>query len=74
MEYSVMDVARMLIRKICHTDEYDKWITYVEDRPFNDNRYYISNHKLKTLGWEITTGLDEGGELAVEGNGCSRGG
>ena len=53
MEYSIMDVAKMLIEKICKTTDYDKWITYIEDRPFNDQRYYISNQKLKDLGWDI---------------------
>ena len=38
---------------IKNTDNYDEWIEYVEDRPFNDKRYYISNQKLKDLGWEI---------------------
>jgi len=32
-----------------------EWIEYVEDRPFNDKRYYISNDKLKMLGWDIQT-------------------
>jgi dTDP-glucose 4,6-dehydratase len=59
MEYSVLDVAKLLIKKIKNTDDYDEWIEYVEDRPFNDQRYYISNHKVKQLGWEIkTTFLD----------------
>lgn len=53
MEFSVLDIAKLLIKNIKHTEEYDKWITYVEDRPFNDKRYYISNKKLKDLGWEI---------------------
>ena len=53
MEYSVMDVAKILIKMIKKTDNYDEWIEYVEDRPFNDQRYYISNQKLKNLGWII---------------------
>ena len=53
MEYSVIDIAKILIKMIKHTDDYDEWIDYVEDRPFNDKRYYISNHKLKELGWTI---------------------
>jgi dTDP-glucose 4,6-dehydratase len=53
MEYSVMDVAKLLIKFIQNTTDYDKWTEYIEDRPFNDARYYISNHKLKDLGWEI---------------------
>ena len=32
--------------------DYDKWIEYVEDRPFNDQRYYICANKLKSLGWK----------------------
>ena len=54
MEYSIMDVAKLLIKQIQNTEDYDKWITYIEDRPFNDQRYYISNQKLKDLGWEVT--------------------
>ncbi len=38
----------------------EKWITYIEDRPFNDKRYYISNQKLKDLGWKIQINFDEG--------------
>jgi len=53
MEYSVMDVAKTLIKLMKNTDEYNTWIEYVEDRPFNDERYYISNKKLKDLGWFI---------------------
>jgi dTDP-D-glucose 4,6-dehydratase len=62
-EYTVKEVAHLLIEKITGTTDYDKWITYIEDRPFNDKRYYISNQKVKDLGWEIKkdfyTGLDE---------------
>ena len=43
MEYSFFDVAKMLIRKIQGTEDYDKWIEYIDDRQFNDQRYYISN-------------------------------
>ena len=41
-------------------DDYDKWITYIEDRPYNDQRYYISNEKLKQLGWNITINFLDG--------------
>ena len=65
MEYSIMDVAKMLIEKICKTTDYDKWITYIEDRPFNDQRYYISNQKLKDLGWDIKISFLEGINMLV---------
>jgi len=60
MEYSVIDIAKILIKKIKKTEKYDEWIEYIEDRPFNDKRYYISNQKIKDLGWNITIKLDEG--------------
>lgn len=61
-EYSVEEVAYRLIELVHPEDasQKQKWITYVEDRPFNDKRYYISNSKLKSLGWEIEMNFDEG--------------
>jgi dTDP-glucose 4,6-dehydratase len=62
-EYTVSQIAHILIEKILKTTDYENWITYIEDRPFNDKRYYISNQKVKDLGWTIDTdfnnGLDE---------------
>ena len=63
MEYSILDVAKILIKKIKCRDNYEQWITFIEDRPFNDQRYYISNNKLKELGWEIKIKFLEGIEL-----------
>jgi len=65
-EYSVMEIAQRLIKLICNTDDYDAWITYIEDRPFNDQRYYISNAKLKSLGWEVKIDLKTGLEDLVK--------
>ena len=60
MEYSVLDVAKKLIKIIKKTEDFDQWIEYIPDRPFNDKRYYISNEKLKNLGWEIRVSFNEG--------------
>jgi UDP-glucose 4,6-dehydratase len=59
-EYTVMDVAKLLIKKINNDDDYKKYITYIDDRPFNDKRYYISNEKIKNLGWTITIDFEKG--------------
>jgi dTDP-glucose 4,6-dehydratase len=59
-EYTVSEVAHLLIDKIVKTADHDKWISYIEDRPFNDKRYYISNKKVKDLGWNIETDFDKG--------------
>ena len=58
--YSVMDVAKLLIKCIKHAENYSDWIEYIKDRPFNDARYYISNQKLKELGWEIKVDFLDG--------------
>ena len=72
MEYSILEVAKMLIEKIINVDnvhvddnesasiDFNDYIEYIEDRPFNDKRYYISNNKLKNLGWNITVNFETG--------------
>jgi UDP-glucose 4,6-dehydratase len=68
MEYSVMDIAKILIKNIKNiknSDDYNKYIEYIKDRPFNDKRYYISNQKLKDLGWEIKINLLEGINISI---------
>lgn len=59
-EYTVKDVAKKLIMLIKKSTNFDDYITYIEDRPFNDKRYYISNQKIKDLGWEIKVEFDDG--------------
>ena len=59
-EYTVTQIANILIEKITKTKDYEKWISHIEDRPFNDKRYYISNQKVKDLGWTILTDFDNG--------------
>ena len=65
-EYTVSQVAHILIEKIIGTKDYDKWISYIQDRPFNDKRYYISNQKVKDLGWTIETDFNNGIDELIE--------
>ena len=65
-EYTVLEIAQMLIQKIHPKDKCDQWIEYVDDRPFNDKRYYISNKKVKDLGWEIQMEFEKGIQELVE--------
>jgi len=61
MEYSILEVGKILIKMIKGEDvNLDEWIEYVKDRPFNDKRYYISNQKLKKLGWKIKIDFIDG--------------
>ena len=60
MEYSTLEIAKILIKLLKNKDNVDDWITYIEDRLYNDKRYYISNNKLKDLGWVINVKLEDG--------------
>lgn len=66
MEYSVMEVAKLLIRKMKGECNIDDWITYVPDRPFNDQRYFISNDKIKALGWQPVVKFEKGLNTLVQ--------
>jgi UDP-glucose 4,6-dehydratase len=61
-EYSVLEIAKLLISLIKkdNSNDINDYITYIEDRPFNDKRYYISNQKLKDLGWIINVKFMDG--------------
>ena len=59
-EYSVTEIAHKLITKMKPNEKFEDWIEYIEDRPFNDKRYYISNNKVKELGWTIDIDFDDG--------------
>lgn len=67
-ERSVIDVTKLLVKKIKNDDEYEKYIETIEDRPFNDKRYLISNDKLKELGWVQKISFDKGIDLLLKYN------
>ena len=64
-EYTVLEIAKILIKLIKNDDDYNKYIEYIEDRPFNDKRYYISNEKVKLLGWSIEKNFIQGLEELI---------
>ena len=59
-------MIEVLIKKIKFTENYDEWIEFIADRPFNDQRYYISNQKLKNLGWSIQVQFNDGGAFGAD--------
>lgn len=58
-EISVMELTKLMIKTITGSDDYDKYITYIDDRPFNDRRYYICSQKLKKLDWRQNKSRDD---------------
>lgn len=66
MEHSVLDVAERLVKLVRGQDaKLEDWVEYIADRPFNDQRYYISNQKLKALGWSTSVPFQAGVESMV---------
>jgi len=59
-----LELAKKLI-SLFNKDE-AKNIEFVEDRPFNDQRYLIDSRKLYNLGWKTTISFDEGLEKTVK--------
>ena len=59
-EMTVSQIAKILLEYIKPGQMYDEWIVYVEDRPYNDKRYFITNEKLKNLGWKQKIHFQEG--------------
>ncbi|XP_054793363.1 trifunctional UDP-glucose 4,6-dehydratase/UDP-4-keto-6-deoxy-D-glucose 3,5-epimerase/UDP-4-keto-L-rhamnose-reductase RHM1-like [Prosopis cineraria] len=57
-ERRVIDVARDICKLFSLDPE--THIRFVENRPFNDQRYYLDDQKLKSLGWFERTSWEEG--------------
>jgi UDP-glucose 4,6-dehydratase len=65
-EYTVDGIAKKLIHMVHNTTDYEQYVEYIADRPFNDKRYYISNAKVKDLGWNITVSFEKGLQELIE--------
>ncbi|XP_075506479.1 trifunctional UDP-glucose 4,6-dehydratase/UDP-4-keto-6-deoxy-D-glucose 3,5-epimerase/UDP-4-keto-L-rhamnose-reductase RHM1-like [Primulina tabacum] len=63
-ERRVIDVAK----DVCNLFgmDPDKSIQFVENRPFNDQRYFLDDQKLKNLGWFERTTWEEGLKKTME--------
>lgn len=59
-EYTVLQVASILVNAIHTGDNVVDWIEYVPDRFFNDTRYQISFEKLEKLGWKEIVDFNKG--------------
>ena len=49
-----------IAKKICKLMKKDpkKYISFIEDRPFNDSKYSINSNKIKKLGWKVKRNLE----------------
>jgi len=66
-ELEIRELAKILIKRIKGDDaNVDDWLEFVEDRHYNDKRYYISDEKLKSLGWSSNVTFEDGLERTLE--------
>lgn len=63
-ERRVIDVARDIC-KLFNLDP-DSVINFVDNRPFNDQRYFLDDQKLQNLGWSERTTWEEGLRKTME--------
>lgn len=65
-EYSVLEILQQLCKIIRPNDDWKQHIEYVDDRPFNDQRYMIDASCLNELGWHEEESFTAGLESTVE--------
>jgi dTDP-glucose 4,6-dehydratase len=65
-QYSVIEVANILQRRLKPKDQLEDWIEFVPDRCFNDCRYSVNTEKLTELGWESKVTFEEGLQKTIE--------
>ena len=58
-EFTNLEVAHKLVARLKPGETANDWITFVDDRPFNDARYYLTFEKLWRLGWSPLRRFDE---------------
>jgi UDP-glucose 4,6-dehydratase len=65
-EISIKTLASKVLALVKPGEDVGKWIEHVEDRHFNDQRYWIESEPLRRLGWRQRVTLDEGLARTVE--------
>lgn len=65
-EYSVLDIASVLLKNIHGSEQLENWIRYIPDRNFNDQRYAISSQKIRQLGWREEVPFTEGLQRTIQ--------
>ena len=64
--FKVIDLAKLLIKKLHNSDKFEDYIEYIPDRNFNDFRYLINSEKLDKLGWTPKINFEEGIKRTIQ--------
>ncbi|KAI5922239.1 dtdp-glucose-dehydratase [Camillea tinctor] len=69
-EISNIHLCKMLLKEMGIKNEspadFNKWVKYTQDRPFNDHRYAVDGTKLRQLGWDQKTSFADGLRITVD--------
>ena len=65
-ELSIRDLASRMLSVLSPDEKLDDRIVYVEDRHFNDKRYWIESEPLKKLGWKQRVSFEEGLKTTID--------
>jgi UDP-glucose 4,6-dehydratase len=66
-EFTIMEVAQKLLKHFkIPEDKWNNYIKNVDDRAFNDQRYFIDGKKLRDLGWKPVVDFDSGIDITIE--------
>jgi len=66
-EFTNLEVAQKLVKCLKpECSDPKEHISFVEDRAFNDVRYYISSEKLHKLGWSPQVTFDKGLQATID--------
>lgn len=65
-EISINELLEILRQKLCPEKSIEQIRTFVEDRPYNDKRYYVCDEKLKSLGWTQKISFENGLDKTIE--------
>ena len=65
-ELSNLDVIKKIVEILKPDDDYNNYIEFVKDRPWNDLRYGVNCEDLKNLGWKEEYDFDKGLRETIE--------
>ncbi|KAK9451715.1 uncharacterized protein V1518DRAFT_409332 [Limtongia smithiae] len=66
-ELSNLNLCKMLLQKLgVEEKDYNKWIEFTGDRPFNDQRYAIDASRLSSLGWVQKMEFEYGIQITID--------
>lgn len=64
--YKVIELAKLLVKKLKETDDFEQFVEYIPDRNFNDFRYLINSNKLEAIGWSPKIDFEEGIKRTIQ--------